>query len=45
MHTALNHMADEEMRSLHGMVIVILREAVEQWKNEKEGSKVQNAPK
>lgn len=31
MHTALNAMADEEMRSLHSMVIVILREAIERW--------------
>ncbi|HSH80927.1 MAG TPA: Arc family DNA-binding protein [Herpetosiphonaceae bacterium] len=29
MHAALNQMADEEIRSLHSMVIVILREAIE----------------
>jgi hypothetical protein len=29
MHAALNQMADEDMRSLHSMVIVILREAIE----------------
>ncbi len=29
MHAALSKMAEEDMRSLHGMVIVILREAIE----------------
>ncbi len=29
MHAALVQMADEDMRSLHSMVIVILREAIE----------------
>ncbi len=36
MHTALSQMADEDMRSLHGMVIVILREAIERRQKEKE---------
>ncbi len=31
LHATLNQMADEEMRSLHSMVVVILREAAEQW--------------
>ncbi len=29
MHAALSKMADEDMRSLHSMVIVILREAID----------------
>ena len=36
MHAALNQMADEQERSLHNMVIVILREAVNQWQNLKQ---------
>lgn len=36
MHAALNQMADEQDRSLHNMIIVILREAINQWKQSKE---------
>jgi hypothetical protein len=39
MHTSLNAMAEEELRSLHSMVIVILREAISQWEQQRSGDK------
>jgi predicted HicB family RNase H-like nuclease len=35
MHADLTAMAVEQDRSLHNMVIVILRSAIEQWKKDK----------
>lgn len=32
LHAALSQMAEEDDRSLHGMVIKILREAVTRWR-------------
>jgi hypothetical protein len=36
MHAALSQMAEEDSRSLHSMVVVLLRAAIEGWRKEKE---------
>jgi predicted HicB family RNase H-like nuclease len=35
MHASVSQMADEDDRSLHSMVLRILREAIEQWQKDK----------
>lgn len=37
-HAALSQMADEQDRSLHNMIIVILRQAINQWQKSKQQS-------
>jgi hypothetical protein len=36
MHAALSQMAEEDTRSLHSKVVVILREAIDHWRKEKQ---------
>jgi predicted HicB family RNase H-like nuclease len=36
LHADLAKMADDQSRSLHNLIIVILREAVARWKKERE---------
>lgn len=35
MHASVSQMAEEDDRSLHSMVLRILREAIEQWQKDK----------
>jgi predicted HicB family RNase H-like nuclease len=36
LHADLNQMAEEQSRSLHNLIIVVLRDAVARWKKERQ---------
>jgi predicted HicB family RNase H-like nuclease len=36
LHADLNQMAEEQSRSLHNLIVVVLRDAVARWKKERQ---------
>jgi predicted HicB family RNase H-like nuclease len=44
LHADLSTMAKEQSRSLHNLIIVILREAVARWKKEREATTQAGSP-